>query len=217
MTSASSCPCSCDADWCLRLDGVSPSSFQARHEPTGWRENTTFDDSSWHPAVYVYSIITLGLFVRHSSSPVCFFTPQHTKRCWHCRAYSPWYLVAPVRRRHARFGGFRVISTPSLSKAQLIPRMAGAAVEVTPAVPPIRTTAIAATQKSFVEWKQEFTGGLRLTVADGKAGQVVRFRSGERCMFDLVGPDLAPRRCIHDATDRMPRDRACLGAHVTVV
>ena len=75
-----------------------------------------------------------------------------------------------------------VISTPSLSRSQLIPRMAGAAVEVTPEVAPIRTTPVAsAPRSSFVEWAQEFTGGLRLTISDGKAGQVVRLRSGELC------------------------------------
>ena len=83
------------------------------------------------------------------------------------------------------------ISTPSLSKAQLIPRMAGAAVEVTAELAPIRTTPIATASPTqlapgkakmfFAEWKEEFTGGIRLTVADGKAGQVVRLRSGELC------------------------------------
>lgn len=99
----------------------------ARNEPLGWRENSTFDDSSWSRAV--------------------------------------------------------AISTPSLSRSQLIPRMAGAAVEVTAEIAPIRTTSIAASvpQSFFVEWGQEFTGGLRLTVTDGKAGQVVRLRTGELC------------------------------------
>jgi hypothetical protein len=98
----------------------------ARHEPLGWRSSSSFDDSSWSPAV--------------------------------------------------------AISTPSLTKSQLVPRMAGAAVEVTPEVAPIRTTPAAPSGKSFfVEWKQEFSGGLRLTVKGGKAGQAVRFVSGELC------------------------------------
>jgi hypothetical protein len=41
----------------------------------------------------------------------------------------------------------------------------------------------------FVDFGEEFTGGVRLRVQDGKAGQVVRFRSGELCMPLVFDPD----------------------------
>jgi hypothetical protein len=68
--------------------------------------------------------------------------------------------------------------------------MAGAAVAVMHDVQPSRTTAVPVDRFDsyrgdsslfFVDFANEFTGGLRLTVANGKAGQVVSFRSGERC------------------------------------
>jgi hypothetical protein len=83
------------------------------------------------------------------------------------------------------------IATSSLRKSELVARMAGAAVTVTQDVQPSRTTAVASDHSSdvyegygsmfFVDFAKEFTGGLRLTVENGHAGQVVSFRSGERC------------------------------------
>lgn len=85
------------------------------------------------------------------------------------------------------------IDTSSLVKSELVARMAGAAVAVTHAVQPRRTTAVPVPlghrsdahalggSLFFVDFAKEFTGGLRLVVANGKAGQVVAFRSGELC------------------------------------
>lgn len=92
------------------------------------------------------------------------------------------------------------ISTPSLIKSELIPRMAGPAVEITETVNPVRTTAVAGPNRThFVDFGAEFSGGIRLTVKDGRAGQIVRFKSGELCTplvydgaaFDGIGQNVS--------------------------
>ena len=87
------------------------------------------------------------------------------------------------------------ISTPSLVASELTPRMAGAAVEIIPDIQPVRTGPGAAPDghrngvyadamgvkptSFFVDFGTEFQGGLRLHVEGGKAGQTVKFVSGE--------------------------------------
>ena len=89
------------------------------------------------------------------------------------------------------------ISTPSLVASELTPRMAGAAVEIIPDIKPVRTGPGAAPDghrnsiysdamgvkpsSFFVDFGIEFQGGLRLHVEGGKAGQTVKFVSGEMC------------------------------------
>ena len=80
--------------------------------------------------------------------------------------------------------------------------MAGAAVQVTEDVQPIRVTPIVPTsvdslsadasainRSYFVDFGKEFTGGVRLVVEGGaKSGQVVHLRSGELCAPMVFDP-----------------------------
>jgi hypothetical protein len=91
------------------------------------------------------------------------------------------------------------IATTSLVKSELQPRMGGAAVEVTEDVQPASVTPIPTAvgandsdsdpaRSFFVDFGKEFTGGIRLVVAGATSGQVVHFRSGERCAPMVLDP-----------------------------
>ena len=89
------------------------------------------------------------------------------------------------------------ISTPSLVASELTPRMAGPASMIIDHVKPVRTAPAEeqATRRNsvydvdtpsagnsfFLDFGKEFQGGLRLHVKGGKAGQTVKFQSGEMC------------------------------------
>ena len=157
----------------VHLEGDQAATSWVTGEQTGWK---VLDGDTWlHPDIRAKVCFGPGCSAGGGTGRVEHTDARHEPVGWR----------SDPQFDDAKWAEAVQISTLSLVKSELIPRMAGAAVEITEDIQPVR---VSSDQSHFVDFGAEFSGGIRFSVKDGKAGQVVKFQSGELCTPMVFDP-----------------------------